>query len=145
MCPYNSGIWLRTEVSCHLWCCWEVTFFFLARLFSDDLRVICVATIFVDHILFSVSPAAGTYILPGGLATSRAIAPFEAEAIESHPYIRDAFGDKYQWEVSTSYALYPGSTPVSLDSARPMVCGRQSILCTVLSVHTLPSQCFLRM
>ena len=43
----------------------------------------------------------GTYILPGGLATSRAIAPFEAEAIECHPYIRDAFGDNYQWEVCT--------------------------------------------
>lgn len=42
----------------------------------------------------------GTYILPGGLATSRAIAPFEAEAIEAHPYIKDAFGDNYQWEVS---------------------------------------------
>jgi hypothetical protein len=43
--------------------------------------------------------AAGTYILPGGQATSRAIAPFEAEAIEEHPYIKAAFGDKYQWEV----------------------------------------------
>ncbi len=42
----------------------------------------------------------GTYILPGGLATSRAIAPFEAEAIEAHPYIKEAFGDNYQWEVS---------------------------------------------
>jgi flavin-dependent dehydrogenase len=42
----------------------------------------------------------GTYILPGGKATSRAIAPFEAEAIEAHPYIRDAFGEKYDWEVS---------------------------------------------
>jgi len=41
----------------------------------------------------------GTYILPGGLATSRAIAPFEAEAIEAHPYIKDAFGENYQWEV----------------------------------------------
>jgi hypothetical protein len=51
---------------------------------------------------FLFLPPAGTYILPGGLATSRAIAPFEAEAIESHPYIRDAFGDKYQWEVRYS-------------------------------------------
>lgn len=40
----------------------------------------------------------GTYILPGGKATSRAIAPFEGELIENHPYIKDAFGDAYAWE-----------------------------------------------
>lgn len=40
----------------------------------------------------------GTYILPGGKATSRSIADFEKEAIERHPYIRYAFGKKYQWE-----------------------------------------------
>jgi menaquinone-9 beta-reductase len=40
----------------------------------------------------------GTYILPGGKATSRAIAPFEGEAMEKHPYIRDAFGEEYSWE-----------------------------------------------
>ena len=53
-----------------------------------------------SSLLFQTSNACtGTYILPGGLATSRAIAPFEAEAIEAHPYIKDAFGDNYQWEV----------------------------------------------
>eukprot|EP01041_Mallomonas_annulata_P012137 gene12137-25471_t len=40
----------------------------------------------------------GTYILPGGRATSRTIAPFETDAIAMHPYIRDAFGEEFQWE-----------------------------------------------
>lgn len=40
----------------------------------------------------------GTYILPGGRATSRAIAPFEVEAIDKHPYIQAAFGSDYVWE-----------------------------------------------
>lgn len=39
----------------------------------------------------------GTYVLPGGRATSRAIAPFETEAMEQHPYIRDALGPDYEW------------------------------------------------
>lgn len=39
----------------------------------------------------------GTYILPGGKATSRSIAPFEVEAIERHPYIKEALGDRYSW------------------------------------------------
>ena len=40
----------------------------------------------------------GTYILPGGKATSRAIAPFEEDAVEQHPYIKEAFGNSYSWE-----------------------------------------------
>ena len=40
----------------------------------------------------------GTYILPGGKATSRCIAPFEEEAIHKLPYIRDAFGSSYEYE-----------------------------------------------
>lgn len=39
----------------------------------------------------------GTYILPGGKATSRSIAPFEKEAIEKYPYVNEAFGDEYEW------------------------------------------------
>lgn len=39
----------------------------------------------------------GTYILPGGQATSRYIAPFETEAMQLHPYINEALGDKFQW------------------------------------------------
>lgn len=39
----------------------------------------------------------GTYILPGGRATSRCIAPFEEEAIKRLPYVRDAFGDAYEY------------------------------------------------
>ena len=47
----------------------------------------------------------GTYILPGGKATSRAIAPFEAEAVRRHPYIRAAFGENFEWEVRSSLPL----------------------------------------
>lgn len=32
----------------------------------------------------------GTYVLPGGAATSRAIGPFESEALDKHPYISNA-------------------------------------------------------
>jgi len=39
----------------------------------------------------------GTYILPGGQATSRSIAPFESEAIQHHPYVKDAFGHEFKW------------------------------------------------
>lgn len=39
----------------------------------------------------------GTYILPGGTATSRCIAPFEEEAIQRLPYVRDAFGSEYTY------------------------------------------------
>jgi hypothetical protein len=39
----------------------------------------------------------GTYILPGGKATSRCIAPFEEEAISRLPYVRDAFGKDYSY------------------------------------------------
>jgi flavin-dependent dehydrogenase len=35
----------------------------------------------------------GTYILPGGKATATAIAPFETEALVSHPYVQSAIGD----------------------------------------------------
>ena len=34
----------------------------------------------------------GTYILPGGKATSRCIAGFEQELVNRHPYVRAAFG-----------------------------------------------------
>jgi len=40
----------------------------------------------------------GTYILPGGRATSRAIAPFESELIENHPYVRSSLGQTYQYD-----------------------------------------------
>lgn len=40
----------------------------------------------------------GTYILPGGKASSRSINGFEEEAIAHHPYISDAFGKHYEYE-----------------------------------------------
>lgn len=46
---------------------------------------------------FFVISLSGTYILPGGQATSRCIAPFEEEAIKAHPYVRDAFGNSYEY------------------------------------------------
>jgi flavin-dependent dehydrogenase len=39
----------------------------------------------------------GTYILPGGKATSRCIAPFENEAMDAHPYVKAALGNNYNW------------------------------------------------
>lgn len=39
----------------------------------------------------------GTYILPGGRATSRCIAPVELELVQHHPYIQQAFGDRYEF------------------------------------------------
>ena len=36
----------------------------------------------------------GTYVLPGGRATSRCIAGFENELVQRHPLVRDAFGGK---------------------------------------------------
>jgi len=38
----------------------------------------------------------GTYILPGGRATSRAIAPHENELLASHSYVKKALGDKHR-------------------------------------------------
>lgn len=58
---------------------------------------IVMGSILISPLLF-VSSLTGTYILPGGLATSRAIAPFETEAIEKHSYVRDAFGDEWSYE-----------------------------------------------
>lgn len=46
----------------------------------------------------------GTYILPGGKATARCIAPFETEAMKSHPYIQAALGDNYQWRKKRTVA-----------------------------------------
>ena len=39
----------------------------------------------------------GTYLLPPTRATSACIKPVEFELIESHPYIRQAFGATYEW------------------------------------------------
>lgn len=39
----------------------------------------------------------GTYVLPGGLATSRDIAPFEADAFARQPYVRDALTPDVRW------------------------------------------------
>lgn len=38
----------------------------------------------------------GTYVLPGGKATSRSIAPFEGELIQQHPYVKAALGNSYK-------------------------------------------------
>ena len=46
----------------------------------------------------------GTYILPGGKATSRVIPHFEKELIENHPYVNDAFTDNYRWHVKSKTA-----------------------------------------
>ena len=46
----------------------------------------------------------GTYILPGGSATSKCIAPFETEAMEKHPYIKEALGNDYQWRKKRTVA-----------------------------------------
>jgi len=40
----------------------------------------------------------GTYILPGGMATSRAIAPFEGELVLDHPYVANALGAHFDYE-----------------------------------------------
>ena len=45
----------------------------------------------------------GTYILPGGTATSKSIAPYEEEAVSRHPYLHDALGDSYTYEVRCVY------------------------------------------
>eukprot|EP01038_Epipyxis_sp_PR26KG_P014742 gene14742-19816_t len=58
----------------------------------------------------------GTYILPGGKATSRSIAPFENDVIEQHPYIKDAFGNKYLWNERRIVApIRLGGIPKSYD------------------------------
>ena len=38
----------------------------------------------------------GTYVLPGGGATSRSIAPFEKELVVQHPYVKAALGKSYK-------------------------------------------------
>ena len=40
----------------------------------------------------------GTYILPGGKATSRSIAPFETELMTQHPYVSSSLGTSYSYE-----------------------------------------------
>jgi geranylgeranyl reductase family protein len=58
----------------------------------------------------------GTYILPGGKATGRAIAPFEAEALEKHPYIVNAVGKDYAWSKKRTVApIRLGGVPRSYD------------------------------
>jgi flavin-dependent dehydrogenase len=60
----------------------------------------CISMIcsFVDHLLLSEFQLLllflnlGTYILPGGKATSRCIPQFETELAERHPYVHDALG-----------------------------------------------------
>eukprot|EP00981_Chlorochromonas_danica_P007820 scaffold1884_cov343-Ochromonas_danica.AAC.37 len=46
----------------------------------------------------------GTYVLPGGNATSRSIAPFEAEAIAHHPYLQEALGEDFAWKKKRTVA-----------------------------------------
>jgi flavin-dependent dehydrogenase len=58
----------------------------------------------------------GTYILPGGKATSRSIAPFEGELMTKHPYVVDALGDKYSYNKKRTVApLRLGGVPCSYD------------------------------
>ena len=44
----------------------------------------------------------GTYILPGGQATSRTIAPFEKELITAHPYVAKALGEEHRISDNTA-------------------------------------------
>jgi len=46
----------------------------------------------------------GTYILPGGKATSRVIPGFESDLIQSHPDVSKAFGNAYRWAVTPKTA-----------------------------------------
>lgn len=73
----------------------------------------------------------GTYILPGGRATSRCIAPFESEAIEKHPYIREAFGDNYKWAEKRVVA------PIRLGGVKKAY-GRQLLLIGDAAGHVDP-------
>lgn len=58
----------------------------------------------------------GTYILPGGKATSRCIAPFERDAMEQHPYIRDALGSSFEWSEKRIVApIRLGGVPKAYD------------------------------
>jgi flavin-dependent dehydrogenase len=61
----------------------------------------------------------GTYILPGGKATSRCLASFEDELVQRHPYVRQAFGEKSVAE--TEWCVGEGETG-RLQSA-PIRCG----------------------
>lgn len=61
----------------------------------------------------------GTYILPGGRATSRCLAAFERELVDRHPYVRQAFGQKSVAE--TTWRVGDGETG-RLQSA-PIRCG----------------------
>lgn len=64
----------------------------------------------------------GTYILPGGKATSRSIAPFETEIMDKHPYVKDALGDKYSWNKKRTVApLRLGGVPRSYGSQALLV------------------------
>lgn len=73
----------------------------------------------------------GTYILPGGKATSRSIAPFENDAVQNHPYIRSAFGDKWQYEEKRVVA------PIRLGGV-PKSYGRQLLLVGDAAGHVDP-------
>jgi len=46
----------------------------------------------------------GTYVLPGGRATSRSIRPFEQELQDQHPYIKAALGDSFEYNGSKTVA-----------------------------------------
>ena len=63
----------------------------------------------------------GTYILPGGKATSRCLMPFEKELVERHPYVRRAFGNKSIAETTWRVDATVGETG-RLQSA-PIRCG----------------------
>mmetsp|Transcript_16748 Transcript_16748/g.18152 ORF Transcript_16748/g.18152 Transcript_16748/m.18152 type:complete len:517 (-) Transcript_16748:41-1591(-) len=64
----------------------------------------------------------GSYILPGGKATSRSIAPFETEIMDKHPYIKDALGDNYSWKKKRTVApIRLGGVPRSYGSQALLV------------------------
>ena len=63
----------------------------------------------------------GTYILPGGNATSRCLTAFEKELVDRHPYVRKAFGSKSVSETTWRVDSSVGETG-RLQSA-PIRCG----------------------
>ncbi|KAJ8602375.1 hypothetical protein CTAYLR_004219 [Chrysophaeum taylorii] len=61
----------------------------------------------------------GTYVLPGGAATSRSIAPFEADALRRHPYVVAALPEAtLEWSERRVVApIRTGGARVNLDAA----------------------------